>query len=179
MALGLDYLHSHRPVVVHGDLKGANILISDDGRALLCDFGLAAVEAAVAETSPVLLPWTTAKGTYRWMAHELVIYDDAQLTRESDVWAFGCVLVEVLGGRVPFYEKTEAVQVILAISRGEIPSRPRGLHDRLWKLMLQCWRLVPSARPSAGNILEDIRSFWGSDELERWMSGQLTDASPV
>lgn len=89
-------VHSHRPVVVHGDsAKQANILISDDGRALLCDFGLAAVEAAVAETSPVLLPWTTAKGTYRWMAHELVIYDDAQLTRESDVWAFGCVLVEV------------------------------------------------------------------------------------
>lgn len=179
VALGLEYLHTRSPAIVHGDLKGANILISEDGQALICDFGLAAMEAAAAETSFMFLSGTSAKGTYRWMAHEIVLYDDARLTRESDIWAFGCVLLEVLSGRVPYYEKTEAVQVILAISQGEIPTRPPGIHDRVWKFMLHCWQLVPSARPCAGCILGDIREFLESDELERWMSGQITDASPV
>ncbi|KAG6328811.1 hypothetical protein ID866_10279 [Astraeus odoratus] len=40
IAEGLHYLHSHEPPVYHGDLQGKNVLISDDGRALLTDFGL-------------------------------------------------------------------------------------------------------------------------------------------
>ncbi|KAG6326687.1 hypothetical protein ID866_12305, partial [Astraeus odoratus] len=40
IAEGLRYLHNHEPPIYHGDLKGQNVLISDDGHALLADFGL-------------------------------------------------------------------------------------------------------------------------------------------
>ncbi|EJD36726.1 kinase-like protein, partial [Auricularia subglabra TFB-10046 SS5] len=133
-----------------------NILISDDGMALLSDFGLAAVQVEVAEISFLTMSGSSAKGTCRWMSHELNLGDDAQLTKASDIWAFGCVLVEVLSGRVPFYELATDMQVILAVSRGDLPSRPPRIRDTLWKIMLRCWALVPSDRPSAGSLLQRL-----------------------
>lgn len=172
VAVGLEYLHTHDPVIVHGDLKGANILISDDGRALLCDFGLAEIRAAASETNFAFRSSASAKGTYRWMAFEFTSHYDAQLTRESDIWAFGCVLVEVLSGRVPFHEITPA-------PKGQVPSRPPGIHDRLWRLMLHCWQMVPSDRPCAGCILEKIRALpptdhWDESVTSGWISGLVT-----
>ncbi|KZV81568.1 kinase-like protein, partial [Exidia glandulosa HHB12029] len=78
--------------IVHGDLKGANILVADDGTARLCDFGFAKV---LAEVSSSLTSQSTLKGTLRWMAPELIDEEDARHTVWSDIWAFGCVLYEV------------------------------------------------------------------------------------
>ncbi|KZV81565.1 kinase-like protein, partial [Exidia glandulosa HHB12029] len=65
---GLRYLHGYMPVIVHGDIKGANILVTRDGIARLCDFGFASVHA---ELSSVMTSTTAVKGTLRWMAPEL------------------------------------------------------------------------------------------------------------
>jgi serine/threonine protein kinase len=63
-ARGLEYLHSHEPVIVHGDLKAANVLINDKGEAMLSDFGLAKIQ----QEEPT--GFTTANiggGTLRWL----------------------------------------------------------------------------------------------------------------
>ncbi|KAJ7454435.1 kinase-like domain-containing protein, partial [Mycena latifolia] len=88
--MGLAYLHSED--IVHGDLRGRNILIHE-GRALLTDFGLAEfVEFEISTNAPTRT---------RWMAPELLLPDIYQpgkpprCTQASDVWAFGCVCCEV------------------------------------------------------------------------------------
>ncbi|KAJ6578291.1 kinase-like domain-containing protein [Mycena capillaripes] len=84
--MGISYLHSVN--IVHGDLCGRNILISEEDRACLTDFGLAAFVEV--ETS---IKSSTRGGSTRWMAPELLLPDvyhpglPFRRTIVSDVWA--------------------------------------------------------------------------------------------
>lgn len=82
---GLAYLHDQS--TVHGDIKGANILVSHYHHALLCDFGLA--KMADARTSSSL----AGAGSLRWQAPEL--FDRTSRTAMSDMYAFGITIAEV------------------------------------------------------------------------------------
>ncbi|KAJ6556142.1 kinase-like domain-containing protein, partial [Mycena capillaripes] len=88
---GLTYLHSKN--IVHGDLRGGNILVDDNGSACLADFGLAGFI-----DSDTSVKSSTRSGTPRWMAPELLLPPPGQpfkRTPASDMWAFGCVCCEV------------------------------------------------------------------------------------
>ncbi|KAJ6476416.1 kinase-like domain-containing protein [Mycena sanguinolenta] len=91
IALGLEYLHSH--AIIHGDLKGANILVKENGSACLADFGLSIYSDASAKTSS-----TSRGGSLYWMAPELLDHHFGfrfVRTVATDVYAFGCVCFEV------------------------------------------------------------------------------------
>ncbi|KZV81173.1 kinase-like protein [Exidia glandulosa HHB12029] len=75
---GLACLHHER--IVHGDLKGANILVLSDGTACVADFGVSTVLCDQPHSA-------SAAGTFRWMAPELLDDDNSLRTRESDMWA--------------------------------------------------------------------------------------------
>ncbi|KIM84884.1 hypothetical protein PILCRDRAFT_817699 [Piloderma croceum F 1598] len=94
IARGLNYLHTLIPPIVHGDLKGNNVLITTSCRAVLTDFGLSQVIEEM--ISPTGNTTSTAQGAVRWMAPELVLDDSLtlQLTFSSDVWSFGCTAYE-------------------------------------------------------------------------------------
>lgn len=81
--------------IVHGDLKGANILVNANGEAALTDFGLCAVIAVAGQPSTFT---SNGGGSVRWMAPELLIPSEGVLnkTRASDVYSFGSVILEVL-----------------------------------------------------------------------------------
>ncbi|KAJ7231353.1 kinase-like domain-containing protein [Mycena rebaudengoi] len=91
IAQGLEYLHSRN--VVHGDLRGANILITQDWSACLADFGLTSFTEATLTT-------TRRAGATRWMAPELIDPErfgiQFRRTKASDVYAFACVCLEVI-----------------------------------------------------------------------------------
>ncbi|KZV89779.1 kinase-like protein, partial [Exidia glandulosa HHB12029] len=82
-------VHSNR--VVHGDIKGGNVLVADDGTARVCDFGV----SVMLEEHSTSTQQSSIKGTCRWMAPELFDDDDARHTFQSDLWAFGCLILEV------------------------------------------------------------------------------------
>jgi len=83
IARGLQYMHHHG--IVHGDIKPANILITSDYQAFLTDFTITSFENRGT---------TFAFGTLWWRAPECVLARDS--TRESDVWAFGVMLLDSL-----------------------------------------------------------------------------------
>ncbi|KAJ7886908.1 kinase-like domain-containing protein [Mycena leptocephala] len=92
IAQGIEYLHSRK--IVHGDLRGANILINNDWTACLADFGLSAF------TDPVsTLSSQERAGSLYWMAPELINPEEFGCkfarTPATDVYAFGCICVEV------------------------------------------------------------------------------------
>ncbi|KAG8905282.1 hypothetical protein FRB99_000299 [Tulasnella sp. 403] len=91
-ALGLEYLHTRTPPVCHGDIKALNVLIGNDGRAMLCDFGLA--KRTKGMPTALLTTCFNQGGTVRYLSPEL-FGDKAIRTLESDVWAWGCLLLEV------------------------------------------------------------------------------------
>ncbi|KZV96565.1 kinase-like protein [Exidia glandulosa HHB12029] len=128
---GLDHLHSQSPPIVHGDLKGDNILLSADGIPKICDFGLSKIIEVTTETS------TRVRGTCRWMAPELLL-EEKPVSAPGDIWAHACVIVEVLTGLLPYSDIQKEAGVIVAQSRGQIPTRPADASDACWNLALKC-----------------------------------------
>ncbi|KAF5373249.1 hypothetical protein D9615_007439 [Tricholomella constricta] len=163
IAAGLSYLHTN--VIVHGDLKAANILVTESKRACLADFGLSAV------SDSKILKWTSHSsaasrgGSARWQAPELFdIENDDELhnTKASDIYAWSCVCYEIFTGRIPFFELPRDTAVMLRVQTGTRPSRPEassvswsswGLTEALWSLMGDCWRQHPGDRPTVGDVI--------------------------
>ena len=88
---GLAYAHSQR--TVHRDIKPANILLTTGGTVKLVDFGLAAQLGTHS--------FAGGAGTYAYMAPE-DFHPEEQSDRQSDIWAVGVILYEMLAGRRPF-----------------------------------------------------------------------------
>ena len=84
---GLNYLHSYN--VIHRDIKGANILITQQGVIKLTDFGSAKLLC-----NEDL--YHSLKGTPNWLAPEVI--KKAEYSIYSDVWSFGCTIIEMACG---------------------------------------------------------------------------------
>ncbi|KAG5349858.1 hypothetical protein C0989_001592 [Termitomyces sp. Mn162] len=163
-AAGVEYLHKND--IVHGDLKGANVLVDSSGHAALGDFGLASV------TDSQILKWTTQSsvaskgGTVRWQAPELLASEDTSEkvynTKASDVFAWG----HIFTGTVPYHQHRNQTAVMLRIQRGDTPQRPddtdpawvrHGLTGKIWKLMRDCWAFHPSKRPNMSRVISRLK----------------------
>jgi len=158
VALGLQYLEQKG--LVHGDLKGFNILISDSGTACITDFGgsLFRNDGTVSLTVGA----STQGGccTWRWAAPEFLHTSELRPTFKSDIWAFGCVCFEVLTGLPPFHEYFNESGIILKLAGGMLPcgsSTLRDLHPGMRELLDWCWNKEPTARPSCREILRMLK----------------------
>ena len=110
-------------------------------------------------------------GTTRWMSPELFDLDmtnpgGARLTKQSDCYALGMVIYEVLSGQAPFTPFPHCI-VIRKVIEGERPTRPEGpegarFTNDLWQTLNQCWEPLPQRRPSAKAVLECLEQVPGA-----------------
>ncbi|KAG6810292.1 hypothetical protein H0H93_015054, partial [Arthromyces matolae] len=166
-ASGVEYLHQND--IVHGDLKGVNVLVDSSGRACLGDFGLSSV------MDPEIIRWTSQStiaskgGTTRWQAPELLEPEDVAEkvynTKASDVYAWAGICYEIFTGQLPFFEFWNTSTVRKMIIQGDTPTRPsedapawlkRGLNEHIWTLMMDCWRTQALERPDITMILSRL-----------------------
>lgn len=154
ISLGLEYLHSEN--VVHGDLRGANILIDSQWSVRLADFGLSVFGD---ETSGG--HGSTRGGNDRWLPPEIL--SDTSLsyrpTQAGDVYSFACTTVEIFTNRKPLAHIVNDRTVGPAVRRGERSRRPgvNGQHgylicDCLWNIVQQCWSENIHHRPVANTL---------------------------
>ncbi|MBU6212975.1 MAG: Stk1 family PASTA domain-containing Ser/Thr kinase [Actinomycetales bacterium] len=148
---------AHLAGVVHRDIKPENILISEDGRVKVTDFGLA---RAADDAGPGLTGVGALAGTAGYISPE---YVEGQPTdQRSDVYALGIVLFELLTGKVP-YTGDNPVQVALAHSRGRVPMPSSSQSDvppEVDSLVLRATAPDPADRhPDAGAVHGDIRAI--------------------
>jgi hypothetical protein len=149
---------AHAEGIVHRDVKPANVLLGEDGRARLADFGIAQAlddgAAALTETGSIV-------GTLRYMSPERL--EGQAPTPASDVWGLGAVLMEAIAGRPP-YEARTPIELLEAARLGSpnLSGVPESLAPSLRSML---WP-EPAARPTA-------------DELQALMAAAAGSAAPA
>ncbi|KAK0439497.1 kinase-like domain-containing protein [Desarmillaria tabescens] len=142
VARGMAYLHSLEPPIVHADIRGANILVTDDFRCCLADFGLAlAVETPSSASSN-----SSISGSLRWLAPEILdfhLFDPRYLTAR-DVYAFGCTVVEIFTGKPPYpHIHHDSAIIHEVLTKRNHPKRPSLVVDELWELIKELASFSP------------------------------------
>ena len=158
-------------------------MIDKDGNARLADFGLLTIVSD--STHPATTTSSEGAGTMRWMSPELLDPErfgskNARHTKESDCYALGMVILEVLTGQAPFPCCNNMI-VMRKIVEEEHPDKPQGpeeawFTDGLWGLLKRCWSAKPKLRPTVEGILERLAqdsATWETPSLSAESDSQL------
>ncbi|KAG2065500.1 kinase-like protein [Suillus decipiens] len=159
VVLGLQYLHHKN--IIHGDLMPPNVLIDENGNALLADFGLSRL-LADHETSFFR---SHAPGAIRWAAPEIIPLDPempdekvSKPNKASDIYSFGCIMMQVLSGKSPYYDMLKEPQVTVAKYQGTLPTRPPEIADVYWCYIERCLSPHVDTRPLIDEVSEYIKA---------------------
>ncbi|KAG9025023.1 hypothetical protein FRB95_010617 [Tulasnella sp. JGI-2019a] len=164
---GITYLHTLDPPVTHGDIKAANTLLSLQGEAMLCDFGLAKSNfRSGLETS------NNPAGTTRFCSPEL--FDGVEQSPASDMWALGCLVVEIILEEKPFASTPQPLRIIKMIGDGKLPSSEETLRSPpdLWDGVSHCWHFEAEDRIHALEFLK----YW---DLKTWTHPTPITEEPI
>lgn len=145
---------AHRSGIIHRDVKPENVLLAEDGRIKIGDFGLARAATANTASGQMLL------GTIAYLAPELVTRGTADA--RSDIYALGIVLYEMLTGEQP-YKGEQPMQIAYQHATDSVP-RPSAKNpdvpEPLDELVLWSTERDPEARPrDAGEMLARLREI--------------------
>ncbi|KAG8793744.1 hypothetical protein FRC12_001754 [Ceratobasidium sp. 428] len=192
IADGLQYLHSIQ--IVHGDLKGANVLISHDGDPILIDFGNATQSCASLQFTK---NGTNLGMTMRWavrlvlfsfspdhneLAQAPEIFENGDVSNEADVYALGMTILETFTGKHPYDTiKNDPSIVKTVVADKKIPDRPPEIPEdnmsgnMLWELLVNCWSHKPSERPTALSVHQSLKKILEGSQLDPSLSRSNTN----
>lgn len=176
---------AHEKGIVHRDLKPANIKVRPDGTVKVLDFGLAktlesdaapqGVTRSPTMTSPAVTSMGVVLGTAAYMSPEQA--RGQAVDKRSDIWAFGCVLYEMLTGRSVFARTTVADTMAAILEREpDWSAMPAAIPTSLRKLLRRCLdknrtqrlRDIADARHALDDIDDDASRVASTSARTQW-----------
>lgn len=149
--------YSHTNGLVHRDIKPANVMVTDDGKVKLTDFGIA---RAIADSAATMTNTSVVVGTAQYLSPEQA--QGQTIDARADVYAAGCVLYELLTGRPPF---TGDSPLAIAYQHvGQSPQPPSTYNGALPRevdaVVLHALAKSPADRyPAAGQFAADLEAL--------------------
>uniref|UniRef100_A0A3P9LJZ3 Ankyrin repeat and kinase domain containing 1 n=1 Tax=Oryzias latipes TaxID=8090 RepID=A0A3P9LJZ3_ORYLA len=157
-AMGMNFLHSMKPPLLHLNLKTSNILLDDHLHVKIADFGLIHWDEGMDKNA--FMEYLIARGNIRYIPPEIFTNCTGPPGPAFDVYSFGIVMWEILSQKKP-YPGCSVPAVILQVSQGKRPCleflpapRPSDC-DQMIGIMKQCWNQDHSKRPQfLGNVVK-------------------------
>jgi len=157
ICLGLLALHNNNPVILHRDLKTLNVLVTNEIKCKLCDFGLSRFD-----TSSNVKTLAQCRGTYAYIAPE--VYNSNQSNRyqkQSDTYSIAIMMWEFVnklltGEYLRPYHDIKLEFRILMIAHGpkqQRPEIPGNTPDSLKMLIIETWQPDWDKRPNAQQVI--------------------------
>ncbi|KIO23711.1 hypothetical protein M407DRAFT_77797, partial [Tulasnella calospora MUT 4182] len=167
-AEGLHYLHTHQPPICHGNIRGSNLLVKNNGRAAICDFGLA---QALNEDFAEVAGQTIYRGNVRWASPERLDSNGA-LASSSDVWSWGWLIWELMTAKTPFHLIKNSSSLIYHIVTSKLPACEEEVGIRevpaLARLMRMCWQQDPGSRLKIKECIHFLNRIVSVGSQRKW-----------
>ncbi|CAI4226880.1 unnamed protein product [Auanema sp. JU1783] len=134
--------------VIHRDLAARNILLQGKRNVLISDFGLAIWKDDNKKNN------MSKRLPIKWTAPEALAHE--QFSESSDVWSFGVCAWEILSSGDDPYSHIPNTEVLPHIKADKRLERPVACDDQLWSLLLECWKMDASQRPTFPSIKQSL-----------------------
>jgi eukaryotic-like serine/threonine-protein kinase len=161
IAAGLE--KAHEKGIIHRDVKSENIMVTDDGRAKVMDFGLAKLKGVSKLTKT-----GSTVGTIAYMSPEQV--EGVETDHRSDIFSFGVVFYEMLTGRLPFRAEHETAMMyeIINVEPQALTDQHKGIDAELNRIVMKCLEKNREERyQSMREVAVDLKRYRRESEGRR------------
>jgi len=149
VACGMNYLHKQLPVpILHRDLKSSNLLVTEDLKIKVSDFGLARVKDGAFKVRN--------RVDISIQAPEVLRVRPVRFTEKSDIYSYGLLLWELVAAK-PVFEQMDPKKVAQEVLKNVRPPIPTSCPEPLSVLMSRCWDEDPQVRPTFQEIVKELR----------------------
>jgi serine/threonine-protein kinase len=171
---------AHMLGIFHRDLKPQNVMLTDGGLVKILDFGLARriapedmhfdpARTGLAKDVSLAATYTARGGTIRYMAPEQFVTGHSSV--QSDVWALGVILYELVSGRHPFArpdaEDFQAIRAIQFLDPADLGEMVPGISHELQSVIATCLEKTPASRyASAAEVREALKTIMKALQIE-------------
>ncbi|XP_074731855.1 serine/threonine-protein kinase TNNI3K isoform X4 [Strix uralensis] len=159
VAKGMEYLHNLTQPIIHRDLNSHNILLYEDGHAVVADFGESRFLQSLDEDNMTKQP-----GNLRWMAPE-VFTQCTRYTIKADVFSYALCLWELLTGEIPFAHLKPAAAAADMAYHHIRPPIGYSIPKPISTLLMRGWNACPEGRPEFSEVVTKLEECLCNIEL--------------